>query len=647
MKSMNDPNRTKEESHTLQKKARRSPASSLASRVLFISFIFVILPLILYSFLVYSKEYHRKLNSVFDEMKLFQEDQLTIIKDMQDDSVNFILTFVALMEAIKHESSKLSDFELEPILLEYAKRSEITSIFLVEQKKTGELICTKSTLPLYKDVDFSKYFPKEILSDQKVQIFVAKDPVFGHSLYITQRIPDTLDDVVAMTVTSFSLENVIEQLQERRTIFAMEISILDEELNVLSSSDPDLLKLKLQPFKAGQEVQKSDLASNVIALEQTRTVENGFKYYFMGKKRFCVIAKLPNTNTYLFTSVPSGVLLDKMIESIYNLMILLACVLIIGGVAAFFFTKRISRPLRKLGNVMSAVGQGHLQERYQYDRMGFEINFLGEKFNLMVNSLISYIEEVKKERAVKEAYAKELQIGHEIQQSILPHKDAAFPGVDIAVYFNPAKEVAGDFFDWLIKDHELLVTIADGVGKGISGALYAYDLRSILRSFATTQEKLKDMVFQTNQLFCHDTKETGNFVTAFLAYYDSKNHKLEYVNCGHNYPYIKRVGGELIRLESKGIAFGVQDSMEIDVQSVDLFPGDFLIMYTDGITDAQNMNEELYTESRLREVIETSQHKIPEILVKDIIGGVEVFTSGAEQYDDMTLIVMRVKDLGD
>ena len=644
IKFMVDPEETEDkESHTPQKKARSRLGFSLAFRVLFISFIFIILPLIIYSFIVYSHDYHSKLNSVFQEMKLFQDDQVAMISDSENDADNFLNTFISLMTALKHEDKMLSDFELEPILLDFVTKQSLSAIFLVESKPNGDLVCNKSTLALYKGVNFAEFFPKGIIDKKGKQVFMAKDPIFGYSIFIAYRIPDFLDKTTSMAVTSISAEALMNELHQKRTIFDMNISILDHDLEVIATTDEGLIHSQLVPFKEGGDIKRSDLTSLQVPLQQTRSVENGYKYYFSGKKRFCVLAKIPQTNAYLLTSAPSDVLLSKMFEGFYHLGVFLICVLTFGGIAAFLFTLRISKPLKRLGSVMSAVGEGKLDERYTRDAMGFEINFLGERFNQMIVSLISYIEEVKREKASKEALAKELQIGHEIQQSILPPRDTKFPGIDVAVYFEPAKEVAGDFFDWLLKGDQVLITIADGVGKGVSSALYSFDLRSILRSYATTQEHLRDVVIKTNQLFCDDTKESGNFVTAFLALYDSKKQSLQYVNCGHNYPFIKRATGEVIKLETKGIAFGVDNISEVDVKMIDLHPGDFIVMYTDGITEAQNKQEELYTEERLVEIIKASNFDNPEALSNEIISGVEEFTGGADQYDDMTMIVIKIK----
>ncbi len=562
---------------------------------------------------------------------------------MQEDAENFLSTFVAWMSALQHEKGHLSDDELEPILLKYAQKADFTAILLLEKRGEDQLICTKSTLSLYDKKNFGTYFPKGVFEKQGVQIFLAEDPIFGHSLFVSLRIPDQLDSKKAMAVVSISLEKVIERLNQRRTIFEMNLGVVSKDFTILTSTDPMLQSRHLEILEKGSKP-SSTLKKRGIELVETRTVKNGYKYYLAGKKRFCVLGRLPNTQAFLFTSVPSSILLSKMTEQLVHLGIFLACVLVFGGIAAFLFTLRISKPLIQLSKVMTSVGEGQLEKRFVRDQMGFEINFLGEKFNQMVTSLITYIEEVKIERASKEAYAKELQIGHEIQQSILPKTDTQFPGIDVAVYFKPAKEVAGDFFDWLIKDEKVLITIADGVGKGVSSALYSFDLRSILRSFATTHNELSEIVLKTNSLFCQDTKESGNFVTAFLALYNNENKSVQYANCGHNYPYIRRASGEVIALKAKGIAFGVDEITQVDVQSVNLEKGDFFVLFTDGITDAQNKADELYTEKRLMEVLQTAQHDNPQALLNNIIQAIESFTGGADQYDDMTLIVLKIKD---
>jgi sigma-B regulation protein RsbU (phosphoserine phosphatase) len=252
------------------------------------------------------------------------------------------------------------------------------------------------------------------------------------------------------------------------------------------------------------------------------------------------------------------------------------------------------------------------------------------------------MEEVKKERAFKEAYQKELQIGKEIQASLLPPGTIDFHDLKSAIYFQPAKEVAGDFYDWMQKEDNLFITIADGVGKGISGCLYAFDLRSTLRTCETIYDDLSEITIKTNAIFCEDTKESGSFVTAFLAKYQAPTKELSYINCGHNYPILKRGKGHIERLDTPGIAFGVEIFDSVEMKKITLEPNDFIIFYTDGLTDAQNKDRKLFSEKRLINIIETASYNTPDELINLIKLEISLFTKQTDQYDDITILILKI-----
>jgi sigma-B regulation protein RsbU (phosphoserine phosphatase) len=291
---------------------------------------------------------------------------------------------------------------------------------------------------------------------------------------------------------------------------------------------------------------------------------------------------------------------------------------------------------------MEKAGKGDLDIRYTPDSAGFEINLLGDQFNQMCISLITYIEEVKRERAFKEAYQKELQIGREIQKSLLPEGNIDFSGIESCIYFQPAKEVAGDFYDWLIKGDEIFLNIADGVGKGISGCLYAFDLRSSLRTLEALYEDLSFIAIQTNATFLEDTKDTGSFVTAFLSKYNRRSKELTYVNCGHNYPILKRKNGITEKLETDGLAFGIDHFEKVEVKKTTLETGDYIIYYTDGLTEAQDINNKLFGEKRLFQLIESNSYKNPKELINLITNEINLFAKDREPYDDITIIAVKI-----
>lgn len=617
---------------------QRKLFESLAFRVLFSSFIFIIFPLVLYALFIYHGDYDEKLNDVFTEMHLYQQDQSNLVLELEKTNLNFLGAIHELIVLIQDQTGRASVDKIDRLLNTFSRGANWSAIFYLTVNKDFQLICTNSTLIQYENVNFTPYFSLDYLRTIHDNIFVGKDPVFGYSLYITFPVKDSNNKIVGVAGLSIDLNKLVSNLKTIRHIYNANISIIDEQGVVLSSSIYDFNRKRLVEVASFEEKTPPE----VVPIKRIKSVTQGYEFYFNNQKRFLTSTPLPNTKTKIVLSVPSNRLLTKLYKSLSELSILLAFILFFGGIISYILTLRFAKPLSQLKSVMGKVGQGDLTVSFQHDPMGFEINYLGDQFNQMVVSLTSYIEEVKKEKAFKEAYQKELQIAKEIQQSILPEGLIQFHDIKTALYFQPAKEVAGDFYDWIIKEDNLFITIADGVGKGVSGCLYAFDLRSTLRTCETIFDDLSEIAIKTNEIFCEDTKETGSFVTAFLGQYHAPTKELSYINCGHNYPIIKRAAGNIERLETSGIAFGVELFDSVDVRKITLEPNDFIIFYTDGITDAQDTAHKLFSEKRLIAIIETCPYETPDELLALINQEIALFTKDADQYDDMTLLILKI-----
>ncbi|MCB1082345.1 MAG: PP2C family protein-serine/threonine phosphatase, partial [Chlamydiia bacterium] len=298
-------------------------------------------------------------------------------------------------------------------------------------------------------------------------------------------------------------------------------------------------------------------------------------------------------------------------------------------------------PLQSLIGVMDQVGSGDLSRRFEKESMGFEINALGEIFNETVDALNQNMEAVQKERIEKETYEKELKIGEEVQHSIIPERLPAFPGLKMAARFIAAKEVGGDFYD-LIPKERLMISIADSAGKGVSACLYSLSLRSMLRSFSELHSDLPTILKKTNNLFCQDTGNTGEFVTAFVAFFDPKTKVLEYSNCGH-FPALRiKKNGEWDHLTTHGMALGVTLFEEVATANITLESGDLVVFFTDGIVEAHNEAMELFGEERLLHHLQEQKGKSPQEIVDAMIETVAFFAEGSPQFDDLTLIVVKV-----
>lgn len=624
-------------------KTRSRFFSFLAFRVLIVSFVFIVVPLIFYAFFLFTQGYNQKLRDIFEELRLYQEDQNNYIDQMEINYLNFLDSFHKMVQIIQTDPSQVNK-NVTMVLSEFASRSRITGIFYLKLMETGKLICTDSTQPLYLNIDFSPYFDIVALDTQSDNIFIGKDPVFDESLYLSYSVHDQDDKLVGFVALTVALDPLIDQISSLPSIYETNLSILNASFKVLTSTEPTLKQEVFFIPKTHKEENFVSDIDNLIELEPMEHFDNAFKFKMLGVKRFGLIARFPHTDGYLFLSVPAKVVIHELMRYLWQLGSFLIFITLIGGGSAYLLTLRISKPLQQLGVVMTKVGEGDLKQQFIYDPMGFEINYLGAQFNTMVSSLVTYIDEVQKERASKEAIKKELQIGHDIQNSILPEKIVVFPGIKVSVFFKAAKEVAGDFYDWMIIDSSLIITIADGVGKGVSSCLYSFDLRSIIRSFILTHDDFAKVISETNRLFCLDTKDTGNFVTAFMVKYNNQTRRLEYANCGHNHPFLKRQNGTIERLVAKGIAFGVETFETVDVKDTTLSEGDIIILYTDGINEAFNKRQETFGEKRLEEVIASSKAKDPDELIQEILKAVNTFTEGEDQFDDMTLVVCQVRE---
>lgn len=242
----------------------------------------------------------------------------------------------------------------------------------------------------------------------------------------------------------------------------------------------------------------------------------------------------------------------------------------------------------------------------------------------------------------------ELAIAAEIQQSFLPDTISQIEGYDIAARSVMAKEVGGDFFDVIplevvpLGTGKLGIMIADVSGKGIPAALFMALSRIVVRVNATWYaSRPAAAIRDANTIISHDSK-SGMFVTLFYGLLDSSTRTFTYVNAGHNPPiHYSAADSSLSELEATGIAMGLLDDAHYAQDTVQMAPGDLLILYTDGITEAENAQQEMFGLERLKNVIHTSHTLSPAEIIEEILTSVREFTGDHPQSDDITLMVIR------
>jgi phosphoserine phosphatase RsbU/P len=272
-------------------------------------------------------------------------------------------------------------------------------------------------------------------------------------------------------------------------------------------------------------------------------------------------------------------------------------------------------------------------------------------FAFMVENLISERKmQAERDTLMREIERKntELAIAAEIQQSFLPDTITQIEGYDIAARSVMAKEVGGDFFDVIplevvpLGRDRLGIMIADVSGKGIPAALFMALSRIVVRVNATWYgERPAAAIRDANTIIARDSK-SGMFVTLYYGLLDSSTRTLTYVNAGHNPPiHLHAADGTLDELPATGIAMGVLDDAQYSQQTVEMAPGDILVLYTDGITEAENAALEMFGTGRLEKIIIASGGLAANAICQQILDAVKAFTGDHPQSDDITLMVIR------
>lgn len=284
-------------------------------------------------------------------------------------------------------------------------------------------------------------------------------------------------------------------------------------------------------------------------------------------------------------------------------------------------------------------------------RTGDEIQALSEAIKTMELEINEYIQDLTSVTAEKERIGAELNVATQIQADMLPRIFPAFPErteFDIYATMNPAKEVGGDFYDFfLVDDDHLAVVIADVSGKGVPAALFMVIAKTLIKNHAQNKDCPGDVFTQTNEQLC-EGNDAGLFVTAWMGILEISTGKFIYVNAGHNPPLLRHANGNFEWLKSRpGFVLAGMEGIRYRENVMELAPGDTLYLYTDGVTEATDANQELFGEERLQ----TALNEQPDLPVDDLLPKIkhciDEFVGDAEQFDDITMLGLKYHGKGE
>jgi phosphoserine phosphatase RsbU/P len=235
---------------------------------------------------------------------------------------------------------------------------------------------------------------------------------------------------------------------------------------------------------------------------------------------------------------------------------------------------------------------------------------------------------------------RELQMARDLQRSLLPQQAPQVPGWRFIARWQPARQVAGDFYDFIPSPGGLGLVIADVSDKGMAAALFMALSRSILRA-SLSQAAPVDGISQANRLICADAAN-GMFVTLFYGLLDPATGELTYVNAGHDPPLLYRAAtDDWQTLSPTGPALGLDEQMTYRQRTIRLEPGDFILLYTDGVTDALNEQQQEFGRDRLSRTVAAERLAPASRLVDTLEQALYTFVGGSEPFDDVTLLLVK------
>ena len=242
---------------------------------------------------------------------------------------------------------------------------------------------------------------------------------------------------------------------------------------------------------------------------------------------------------------------------------------------------------------------------------------------------------------------RDLQIAREIQTWLLPGTPPQIPGISIAYSTRPANTVAGDYYDVFPRpgrtsaENRVVFAVADVAGKSIPAAMLMATFQASLKTLSTALVALPELASNMNRYACTNSQGGLRFTTAFLSEYDPATRRLEYINAGHNNPILRRASGQIERLDVGGLPFGIQPEAQYQAGQVTLAAGDWLIIFTDGLVEAENAGQQEYGEARLLAAIESGKSTEPGEMLKRLMTELDVFVGNTPQHDDVTCMLLK------
>ena len=471
--------------------------------------------------------------------------------------------------------------------------------------------------------------PRPMIHDFANALFIAVVVMFVVSASLTQAINGSFAKSEARDLLDYNLEDITNEIDANGISYAIKhwrvgqsggLVILDRNMELVSAT------------KAGYPY----LIDTIPDVDIERNTFYEIK--IRGEDTYCEFREVGIY--YAFAFIPCQEADVSRNVTLYIIIFLESLIYISTFFIVYQILKlKVVEPLHKVNSGLDKICNNELDTVIKVDNNA-EFASLSTDINQTVTVLKGHIEDAKKR------IEKELELSKHIQETAVPYIFPPFPkrkDFEIYAHMNTAKEVGGDFYDfYFTNDNHFCFLIADVSGKGIPAAMFMMASKTLIKGLAEKGIDADKVFAETNKKLC-DNNDAGMFLTAWMGIVDLNTGHLTYVNAGHNPPllYRKNKGFEYIK-DRPGFILAGLETTRYKIHEIDLNPGDGIYLYTDGVTEANDINSHLYGEDRLYSKINEISNKDTKNICLGIEEDVAKFAQGAEQSDDITMLCFKM-----
>ena len=484
-------------------------------------------------------------------------------------------------------------------------------------------------------INFKVEKPRRIVKSFLNALFICVFILFAITCSITYAINTSICKSEAKSMLSSNLTDVTQEIERNgvtdrishwRTGQSGGVLLCDKSGNLLVAS------------KEGEPIEVEDYSNLYGELKASLKENTFYKTEINGETMYCEYRAYSDYYVFTYMSADEADLSSNV--TLYMILFMETLIYITVFCLVYQITRiKFIEKIEQINEGLEEIVQGNLDTKLNV-RSSYEFSHLSDDINSTVDTLKNYISEAKNR------IEQELKLSRQIQKSAVPFIFPPFPKRDdfeIYALMNTAKEVGGDFYDFYFTDNNhFAFLIADVSGKGIPAAMFMMASKTLIKSLAESGKTVDTIFNETNEKLCR-SNDAGMFVTAWMGVVNLETGHMAFANAGHNPPLICRKNGNFEYLKTKpNFILAGMDCTVYQKYELWLNPGDEIYLYTDGVTEANDVNGKLFGDNRLLKSMQNLNGASPEIICKQIESDVNTFAKDAEQSDDMTMLSFRL-----